>query len=187
MRIYASFRDDATAFPGLHTMLERAVELNLVTPQQATRITRHPTDHGFSYPVPIAERWPIDLTLPGEVSGHIDGQSQPAPSGGRNIPWNGFDSIRTYRLVVPRRQVVSLHLQIDGPGTQASGTDLAQHLYTRNLQPLAHSEHETPTEEIARMLDPGTYIVMVRDGDVVPSLMRYGTPGNRADFVLRVR
>jgi hypothetical protein len=187
MRIYASFRDDATAFPALHTVLARAVELNLVTAQQATRITRHPTDHGFSYPVPIAERWPLDLALPGEAQGRVDGQSQPAPSGGRNIPWNGLDAIRTYRIVVPRRQVLTLRLEIMGPGTQATGTDLALYLYTRNLQPLARSEHETPTEEIARMVDPGTYIVMVRDGDVVPGLMRYGTPGNRADFVLRAR
>ena len=34
-----------------------------------------------------------DLTLPADVPGRVDGVTQPAPSGGRNTPSNGFDAI----------------------------------------------------------------------------------------------
>lgn len=187
MHIYASFRDDPDAIPGIHTVIERAVDLHLISAQQASQLVRVPIDHGFSYPLRPDERWPIDLPLPGEVRGQVDGMSQPAPSGGRNIPWNGFDAIRTYRVRVTRRQVLNIELSIDGPGTQASGTDLDLQLLTRHLQPLARAEREGPIERIARMVDPGTYIILVRDGDTQPGLLRVGTPGNRAAYTLRVR
>jgi hypothetical protein len=187
MRVYGSFRDDPDAFPGIHTVLERAVALNLLTEAQATRLVRSPQDHGFDFPLPPAQQWPLDLALGGEVQGVVDGQSQPAPSGGRNSPINGYDAVRTFRLRVPRRMLVHLELAIQGPGTQASGTDLDMQLFTRVLHPVARSSREGPTESIRQMLEPGTYIVLVRDADGSPVAMRIGTRGNRAAFTLRAR
>jgi hypothetical protein len=187
MRIYASFRDDLNAFPGIHTVLERGVQLGLFNEQQAARIVRFPVNQGFDFPVATRDRWPTDLTLPSEVRGRIDGQTQPAPSGGTNVPTNGFDAIRTYRFHVQRRGLVYIDLTIDGPGTQQSGTDLDMQLFSRNLVPVGRSDTQSSQEHIRMFLAPGMYILMVRDGDSNASLVAAGTHGNRADFTLRVR
>ena len=187
MRIYASFRDDATAFPGIHTVLERGVQLGLFTAQQASRIVHAPIDQGFDFPVVTRDRWPVDLTLPGEARGRVDGQTQPAPSGGTNVPTNGFDAIRTYRFTVAQRGMVYIDLTIDGAGTQASGTDIDMQLFSRLLVPVGRSDTNGPREQIHMFLAPGTYILMIRDGDSSAALVASGTHGNRADFTLRIR
>ncbi len=187
MRIYASFHDDPHAFPGIHTVLERAVEMHLITEAQAARLVHFPINQGFDFPVAARDRWPVDLTLPADVAGRVDGRTQPAPSGGMNIPSNGLDAIRTYRFRVPRRGMVYIDLTIDGAGTQASGTDLALHLFSRNLVPVGRADVQGPQEHIRMFLDPGTYIAMVRDGDTSAGYLSVGTQGNRADFRLSVR
>jgi hypothetical protein len=187
MRIYASFRDDLAVFPGIHTVLERGVQLGLFTEQQATRLVRFPVNQGFDFPVATRDRWPTDLTFPSEVRGHIDGQTQPAPSGGTNVPTNGFDAIRTYRFHVQRRGLVYIDLTIDGAGTQQSGTDLDMQLFSRNLVPVGRSDTQGPQEHIRMFLSPGMYILMIRDGDSNSGLVAAGTHGNRADYTLRVR
>jgi hypothetical protein len=187
MRVYSSFHDDPVAFPGIHTVLERAVSLHLVTDADATRLVRHPVNQGFAYPMPAPDAWPIDLALPSEAQGLVDGHTQPAPSGGRNVPSNGLDAIKTYRIHVPHRGMVYVDLTIDGPGTQASGTDLDLQLFTRNLDPVAQSNGERSEEHIRRILESGTYIIFVRDGDAAGGMTRVGARGNRANFTLRVR
>ncbi len=187
LRIYASFHDDPVAFPGIHTIIERAVDLRLITAAQATRLTRTPTDHGFAYPLPAAQQWPVDLTLPAETTGLIDGRTQPAPSGGRNVPSNGFDSMRTYRLRIPRRGWLNVELGIEGGGTQQAGSDLDLWLTSRNLETVARATTQDPVERIHRVVEAGTYILIVRDADASSMAMRVGTQGNRSNFRLRVR
>ena len=46
--------------------------------------------------------WPVDLELGTSRSGKIDGLTQPAPSGGPNLPITGFDANHTYRVQLYR-------------------------------------------------------------------------------------
>jgi hypothetical protein len=183
LRVYRSFRERGIP-PAMNTWLERAVELGVISEQQARSIVARPEPLGFSFPVQAGERWPHELMLGAEVRGRIDGRSQPAPSGGRNHVFNGLDASRAYALYVPSRRRVILELVIDGDGTQRSQTDLDLHLAGRDLHSIARSETYQSVERIERELDEGYYLVLVRDGDAGNS----GRPrGNRATFTLRAR
>lgn len=185
LRVYRSFRE-GDGPPAMNSFLERAVSLGVVTDAQARAIVQQPARLGFSYPVTPAERWPEELALGTEHRGRVDGRSQPAPSGGRNHLYNGLDASRTYLLRVPTRARVTIELVIDGPGTDASDTDLDLVLATRDLRSIATSATFERTERIERELEPGQYVVMVRDGDLgAAESSRPG--GNRATFTLRAR
>lgn len=177
LRIYASFRDDPRAFPASHTVLERGVELGLFTQQQAATLARAPADHGFTIPMRPEQRWPVDLTLPADVPGRVDGVTQPAPSGGRNTPSNGFDAIRAYRFTLERRSMVYVDVEIAGSGSARDHTDLHLQVTTRNLEPVAAAGGRTGARSLHQFMNAGTYLVFVRDAG----------SGNRADFRLRVR
>lgn len=185
LRVYRSFhRGDAP--PAMNTWLERAVSLGFITDEQARSIVQTPERLGFAFPVPASERWPEELVLGSALRGRIDGRSEPAPSGGRNNPFNGYDASRAYILRVPSRQRVTIELVIDGPGTDDSNTDLDLQLTTRDLQLIAQSAGYERIERIERELDPGQYVILVRDGDMFAGRgPRTSARGNRATFTLR--
>ncbi len=185
LRVYRSFRE-GDAPPAISTFVARAVSLGVVSDAQARSIVLHPARLGFAYPPSASDRWPEELAVGADVRGRVDGRSQPAPSGGRNHTYNGLDASRTYLLRVPARARITLELVIDGPGTDASDTDLDLVLATRDLRTIASSASFERTERLERVLEPGQYLVMVRDGDMDAAENARGV-GNRATFTLRAR
>ncbi len=187
LRVYRSFHESGPP-PSMNVWLERAVSLGVVTDAQARSLVRAPERLGFAFPVAPGERWPVPIAVGGSLRGRIDGRSQPAPSGGRNQPSNGLDASRAYALRVDTRRRVTIELTIDGPGTTESHTDLDLQLATRELSSLAQSAGVTATERVERELDPGDYVILVRDGDMARE-PRGGREsiGNRAMFTLVVR
>jgi len=122
-------------------------------------------------------RWPLDLPVPGVVTDKIDGLSDPAPSGGPRRPENGFDALRVYRVRVTQRGWLGLELRIQGSGRPADHSDLDLELRDLRGEVIAASRGEGDRETLSRLLQPGWYIVYVRDGG----------GGNRAYFELRTR
>ncbi len=187
LRVYRSFHEGA-APPAMNVWLERAVSLGVVTDGQARAIVQSPERLGFAYPVAPAERWPEELALGASLRGRVDGRSDPAPSGGRNHTFNGYDASRAYLLRVPTRRRVTIELVIDGDGTDASDTDLDLQLTTRDLRSITQSASFERTERIERELDAGQYVILVRDGDMsAGDGPRNGPRGNRATFTLTAR
>ncbi len=146
------------AEPELHAMLARTGEPASVLPE--TRVAS----------------WPFDLDAGNVSQGKIDGLSQPAPSGGANRPDTGFDAIRAYRVRVSRRGMLSVRLTIRGSGGQRDRTDLDLELRDQRARVLDSARGDTPREAVARIVEPGWYVVYVRDGG----------SGNRADYELRI-
>ncbi len=122
-------------------------------------------------------QWPLDLTVPARVADKIDGLTDPAPSGGARRPENGLDAIRVYRVNIPARAWINLELRIQGSGTRADRSDLDLELRDIRGEILASARGTAPRETLSRLLQPGWYIVYVRDGG----------DGNRANFELTVR
>lgn len=120
--------------------------------------------------------WPRDLEVGGRTSGKIDGLTQPAPSGGRNRPDTGMDAVHAFRVRAPRAGMLSVRLTIRGSGAPADHSDLDLELRDRRARVLDASRGTGATEAVARMVEPGWYVVYVRDGG----------DGNRADYELRV-
>ena len=119
--------------------------------------------------------WPIDVAVGAPVRGHIDGLSQPAPSGGPNIALTGLDAVHTYRVHVERAGMLVARLAIAGTGQTLDHTDLDLALLDLRADRLEDSSSQAATETVARFVRPGWYILRVRDG---------GGQGNRADYVL---
>jgi hypothetical protein len=185
-RIFASFRDDPDAFPDVVAVLERGAQLGLYSREAAIALVHRPEPQGFDLPPTGLDVYPVDLALPGSVAGKIDGQSQPAPSGGRNVPFNGFDAIRVYRVRVRRAGPLNVRLRIEGDGTQESGTDLDLVVMDRHMDVVGISAGTGRIETVSVQVEPGTYLVWVRDGDQVRDAEAIGTAGNRANFTLEV-
>ncbi len=122
-------------------------------------------------------RWPLDLALPGRAADKIDGLTEPAPSGGPRRPENGFDALRAYRVQITTRAWINLELRIQGSGTPNDHSDLDIELRDIRGEVLASARGTTPRETLSRLLQPGYYIVYVRDGG----------NGNRANYELSVR
>lgn len=127
------------------------------------------------WPEDDADVWPRAFAIGETRSGVIDGLSQPAPSGGFNLPTNGFDAIHTYRLHVTEPGMLAIDLEIDGTGLAAHETDLDLELLDMHAAPLGVARGQAPVESIFRLVEPGWYIVRVRDGG----------RGNRAGYRLR--
>ncbi|MFO0605320.1 MAG: hypothetical protein U0324_19225 [Polyangiales bacterium] len=122
-------------------------------------------------------RWPLDLAVPGVATDKVDGLTSPAPSGGPRRPENGYDALRVYRVRVTQRAWLGLELNIQGSGRQSDHTDLDLELRDLRGEVIAAARGEGPRETLSRLLQPGWYIVYVRDGGA----------GNRANFELRTR
>ncbi|MDP3275796.1 MAG: hypothetical protein Q8Q09_11410 [Deltaproteobacteria bacterium] len=184
LKVYRALRS-VHGLVGINGWLSQAVQMGLVTEAQARALVRTPEHLGFAFPVPEGERWPEELVVGRPMRGRIDGRTQPAPSGGRNNVYNGYDASRTYRLNVTTQQRVTLTLDIDGAGTQESHTDVDLQLFSSDFTSIANSSGTTPHEEIVRDLAPGQYVVLVRDGSMASN--ERGAVGNRTTYTIRAR
>ncbi len=102
--------------------------------------------------------WPARLPVPGTAMGRVDATSQP-PSGSGDNPDSGYHSYAYYRFELAQAQAVTLELTIMGAGS--GNTDLGLELRSIGDQMLASSDGNTPTEQISRMLQPGSHIAVV--------------------------
>lgn len=124
----------------------------------------------------LGATWPTELAPGARVVGKIDGLSNPAPSGGEARPANGFDAVAAYRVRVPARGMLSARLVIDGSGAAADGTDLELELRDLHADLLVGSYGTSAVESVARVVEPGSVVVYVRDAG----------SGNRADYTLEI-
>lgn len=120
--------------------------------------------------------WPVDLALPGRAGGKIDGLTTPAPSGGPPRPDDGMDAVRVYRVHPTRAGRLTVRLTVQGSGRPQDHTDLDVELRDMRGEMLAASRGTTPTEVITRPVEPGYFVIYVRDGG----------SGNRARYGLEV-
>jgi hypothetical protein len=160
------------AYPSIASFLQFVVATGVAARAEVERMLtagRHPVSL-------LADAWPLDLVLPAVVSGKVDGLTDPAPSGGQARPQTGFDALRTYRVRVAARTRLTIALRIFGSGRGADHTDVDVELRDQRADVLASSRGEGPTEAINHGVDPGTYVIVVRDGG----------NGNRASYELRV-
>ncbi len=134
----------------------------------------HPTS---ILPPSGVDPWPRALALPGKASDKIDGLSDPAPSGGPPRPLNGQDAVHVYRVHLPQAGRLSASLVIFGSGRGEDHEDLDLELRDIRTTVLDRSVGETPRETVSRSLEPGWYLLTVRDGG----------QGNRAGYELEVR
>jgi hypothetical protein len=156
------------SFPCLSTFVEflgqsqTSLRAMLVQTSMADRL---PTD------------WPRGIDVGAVVEDRIDGVTQPAPStGGPNLPTTGFDAMDTYRVRVNEVGMLVLRLEIQGSGRVADRQDLDLELLDMRAEAIAVSRTEEPRETVSRIVQPGWFIVRVRDGG----------QGNRAGYRLRV-
>ena len=149
----------------------------LVTPDALATMLRATSEPDALLVRSADARWPVALTLPGVVTDKVDGLTDPAPSGGPRRPENGFDALRVYRVQITTRAWLDLELRIQGSGRPADHSDLDLELRDIRGEVLTAARGTAPRETLARLLQPGWYIVYVRDGG----------NGNRANFELRAR
>lgn len=169
----ASFLDFVTA---RQTLPETGPREALLTPEALSQMLTATHE-----PAALArltdDRWPLDLTLPASVSDKIDGLTNPAPSGGPRRPENGLDALRVYRVQITARAWLNLELRIQGTGTPSDHTDLDMELRDIRGEVITAARGTLQRETLSRLLQPGYYIVYVRDGG----------NGNRARYELNVR
>lgn len=179
MRAMMSWRDQPAAYPALGTFLRQiSTGESPAVPRDALlamlQRTHEPTE---MVPRDEGEDWPANLPVPGVVGGKIDGLTNPAPSGGRARPQNGFDALRVYRVQMPARGWLHLELVIDGTGRPTDHTDIDLELRDHRGDVISAARGTEARETLGRLLDAGFYYVYVRDGG----------QGNRANFELRAR
>ena len=160
------------------SFLRRLVATGALEERAARGLLERPVPQRIRWPAAgEPDPWPLELSLPGTARGKIDGVSDPAPSGGRAHPVNGYDATATYRLTLTRRATVTATLTIQGTGRPADRQDLDLELRDQRADEITHSSGQTPVETITRALAPGTYLLFVRDGG----------NGNSARYDLTVR
>lgn len=164
------------SFPSLPTFLRFLVDTGRIEESGLREMLARTGEPGSVLPESALAGWPLDLRAGHTSSGKIDGLTQPAPSGGANRPDTGFDAIRAYRVHVERRGMLSVSLAIRGSGSARDRTDLDLELRDDRARILDAARGDRPSEAVARLVEPGWYVVYVRDGG----------GGNRADYELRV-
>jgi hypothetical protein len=179
MRAMMSWRDQPSAYPALGTFLRLITSGTSPALRREDLLgmlqrTREPT---AMVPGDDSQDWPSNLSVPGTVGGKIDGLTNPAPSGGRPRPQNGFDALRVYRVHMTARGWLHLELVIEGTGRPGDHTDLDLELRDHRGEVITAARGTDGRETLGRLLDPGFYYVYVRDGG----------QGNRANFELRAR
>lgn len=173
------------AFPSLGSFLAHLVREGRL-PRETLRGMLERTGEPAERLLPEGEgdAWPIPLTLGETVHDRVDGQTDPAPSGGRQLRVTGYDANRTYRVHVERAGMLVARLEIEGSGLpEDSNLDLE--LRDLQAEELAASRTLSSRETVARLVEPGWYILKVRDGGGSQS---EGPParGNRAAYTLSV-
>jgi len=168
------------SFPSLPSFLRHVVDSGLVGEEALAAmldLTEVPADEVVF--TADALPWPVDVAIGGSRSGKIDGLTQPAPSGGPNLPITGFDANHTYRVRVTEPGMLVARLRIVGSGRagdRTDRTDLDLELRDLRADAVAESRTQQPLETVAHLVQPGWYIVKVRDGG----------QGNRADYTLEI-
>jgi hypothetical protein len=164
------------AYPDVTTFLRHLVRTNLangLTVKNLLLAGGHPES---MLPLDDVSPWPIDIALGSTVGGKVDSLTNPAPSGGAPRPGNGRDAVQVYRVHVPTAMWLTLRLRVFGSGGQSDQTDVDLELRNLRADQLAASRSETPAEQVVSYVEPGWYIIYVRDG---------GSP-NRASYELSV-
>ncbi len=172
----AAHAEEPGAFPSLPSFLAHLVRAGAVEAEPLRAMlgrTGVPAEEVLPEDGPP---WPLDLELGGRRSGKIDGLTQPAPSGGPNLPVTGYDAIHTYRVRVTQPGILHVRLRIVGSGRPPDRTDLDLELRDLRADLLADSRTLEPVEALAHLATPGWYIVKVRDAG----------SGNRADYTVEV-
>lgn len=170
-----ALRDVHDTVPSLLTLMHGLVASGRVTEAQAGGLLQRPVSHGFALPASVeGDPWPIRLAPGVSFADKVDGVTDPAPSGGRANPVNGFDAVRVYRVLVPaggRR--LRATVRIAGTGTSADASNLRVELRDGRAELLtAGATRNGATRGLEASLDAGVYLLLVRDA---------GT-GNRASF-----
>lgn len=165
------------AHPALPNFLRHVVDEGLATEEHVRAILvlgGHPM---AVLPAAGTEPWPRALAIGQTVSDKIDGLTNPAPSGGPPRPLNGQDAVHVYRMHLPQGGRVLVTLEVAGSGRGEDHEDADLELRDIRTDLLDRSVSETPRESISRELEPGWYLVVVRDGG----------QGNRVGYELNVR
>jgi hypothetical protein len=177
--VFAAMRGIARepgAYPGITSFLRYLVRTNVaegLAIKQLLVAGGHPES---MLPLDDTPLWPLDIAVGQTLGGKIDSVTDPSPSGGPPRPGNGRDAVHAYRVHVPAAMWLTVRLQIFGSGGQSDHTDVDLELRDLRADPLAASRGEGPSEQIIHRVDPGWYIIYVRDG---------GSP-NRAGYELSV-
>ena len=179
LRAMVAMRDDPAAYPALdgflHALTSGAAPAVGADPLRAMlTATGQPPS---LVPARAEDAWPSTLDAPGIVTGKVDGITDPAPSGGRPRPANGYDALRVFRVRVSERAWLHLELLIAGLGLPADRTDVDMELRDHRAELISAARGTEARETLSRLVDPGWYYVYVRDGG----------GGNRADWELRAR
>ena len=181
LRVMMEFNEVPGAYPCLGSFLQRITEAHgdrapLLSREELRAMLRRTGQPTSLVDEPNA--WPIDLAVPGEVRGRVDGMTTPAPSGGPPRGGNGFDAMQVYRVHLTQRGWLRLELRIDGTGRAQEHSDVDLELRDMRGDTIASSAGLGPEERLARLLEPGWYVIYVRDGGD-------GANGNRAGYTLR--
>jgi hypothetical protein len=165
---------DEGAYASLPSFLRSIVDRGVVAPAELASMLQRTNEPPELLPGEGATPWPRALSLGIDASDKIDGVTQPAPSGGRNLPNTGFDAIHTYRIRVDEGGMLLVRLDIVGSGGERDRTDLELELLDLGSDVIAASRGTQAQESLAHLVQPGFYIVRVRDSG----------RGNRADYRL---
>jgi len=152
------------AFPSVATFLRFLVKSGRVSEAAMKRVLvvgGHPHD---LLPEDDVSPWPLDLQLPATLSGKIDSVSNPAPSGGPPQPVNGLDAVNVYRFRLEAATNVVIELKILGSGAPADHSDLDLELRDLRAELIDGARGTGSREVIRRRLEPGWYVLYVRDG-----------------------
>jgi len=164
------------AYPAIPTLLRHLVNSGAVSLFDAKRMLLAGGNPETVLPAGDELPWPLDIAAPSVVSGKIDGLSDPAPSGGPPRPQNGQDAVRVYRVRVEQRARLSVQLRIFGSGRAADHEDLDLEMRDIRAELLDQARTEVPVHGLSRVVEPGHYLIYVRDGG----------SGNRVGYELRV-
>ncbi len=165
------------AFPCIATFLQFVVDRGLITGTQMKQLVERGGHPAAVFPDGGPQPWPVEVVIGASVSGKVDSVTSPAPSGGPPRPGNGVDAVRTYRVHVPRAGFLEAELRIYGSGRGADRQDLDLELRDIRAELLDGSAGEGDRERVARLVQPGFYVLYVRGGG----------DGNHAGFELTVR
>lgn len=168
---------EAGAFPSLPSFLRYLVSAGTIPRAElVAMLARSGAPADELLPENGELSWPMDVGVGVSRSGKIDGFTQPAPSGGPNLPVTGFDANHTFRVHVTEPGILHVRLSILGTGRMADHSDIDLELRDLRAELLADSRSQDPQESLAHLVAPGWYIVRVRDGG----------QGNRADYRLEI-
>jgi hypothetical protein len=168
--------DEPGSYASITSFLRHLVDHGHVTEEAMKELLSRGGHPESLLPERGSEPWPVRLPLPGRAAGKIDGLSDPAPSGGGARPSNGYDAVSVYRVHVERAGRLSVRLTIFGSGRGADHQDLDVEVRSIRAELLAASRAETPVETLNVAVEPGYYVIYVRDGG----------QGNRVGFELEV-